>query len=110
MIFWQQEGDGPLSSGTSPSSRTARSTARPAGAAPRRGSRSCTARGGSRRGDELRHRSIVDSEFRGRVVGEAEVAGRPAVVTEVEGSAFRTGRASFELDPDDPLGDGFLLR
>ena len=38
------------------------------------------------------------------------MAGRPAVVTEVEGTAFRTGRASFELDPDDPLGDGFLLR
>ena len=36
--------------------------------------------------------------------------GIPAVVTEVEGSAFRTGRAEFELDPDDPLGEGFLLR
>jgi proline racemase len=43
-------------------------------------------------------------------VGQTEVAGRPAVVTEVEGSAFRTGRADFELDPADPLGDGFLLR
>jgi len=32
------------------------------------------------------------------------------VVTEVEGSAYRTGRATFELDPDDPLGTGFLLR
>ena len=38
------------------------------------------------------------------------MAGRPAVVTEVEGAAYRTGRAAFELDPDDPLGDGFLLR
>ena len=62
------------------------------------------------RGEELRHLSIVGSEFRGRVVGDADVAGRPAVVTEVEGSAYRTGRASFELDPDDPLGTGFLLR
>ena len=62
------------------------------------------------RGDSLRHLSIVGSEFTGRVVGEAEVAGRPAVVTEVEGSAFRTGRSEFELDPDDPLGEGFLLR
>jgi proline racemase len=32
------------------------------------------------------------------------------VVTEVEGSAYRTGRAEWELDPDDPLGEGFLLR
>jgi len=62
------------------------------------------------RGAELRHLSIVDSEFRARVVGDAEVAGIPAVVTEVEGSAFRTGEHSFTLDPSDPLGEGFLLR
>ncbi len=62
------------------------------------------------RGETLRHLSIVGSEFTGRVVGEAKVAGRAAVVTEVEGSAYRTGRAEFELDPDDPLGEGFLLR
>jgi proline racemase len=68
------------------------------------------ARGVLAAGDELRHLSIVGSEFAGRVVGETEVAGRPAVVTEVEGSAYRTGRAAFELDPDDPLGEGFLLR
>ena len=61
-------------------------------------------------GDELRHLSIVDTEFRARIVSETDVAGRPAVVTEVEGSAFRTGRHVFELDPEDPLGTGFLLR
>ena len=43
-------------------------------------------------------------------MGESEVAGLPAVITEVEGSAYRTGRAELELDPDDPLGEGFLLR
>src|SRR5262249_54465104 len=62
------------------------------------------------RGSELVHRSIVGTEFRARVVGEAEVGGRSAVVTEVEGSAYRTGRHVFELDPDDELGTGFLLR
>ena len=62
------------------------------------------------RGDELRHLSIVGSEFRARVVGDAEVAGIPAVVTEVEGSAYRTGEHVFTLDPEDPLGEGFLLR
>jgi proline racemase len=61
-------------------------------------------------GDALTHLSIVGSEFTGRVVATTEVAGRPAVVTEVEGSAYRTGRAEFELDPDDPIGEGFLLR
>jgi proline racemase len=58
----------------------------------------------------LRHLSVVGSEFTGRVVGDAELAGRPAVVTEVEGAAYRTGAATFALDPDDPLGEGFLLR
>ena len=62
------------------------------------------------RGAELRHLSIVGSAFTGRVVGEASVAGRPAVVTEVTGSAYRTGESTFTLDPDDPLGEGFLLR
>ncbi len=57
-----------------------------------------------------RHLSVVGSAFLGRVVADAEVAGRPAVVTEVEGSAFLTGRHEFELDPRDPLGTGFLLR
>ena len=62
------------------------------------------------RGEELRHLSIVGSEFSARVVDDAEVAGIPAVVTEVEGSAYRTGEHVFELDPDDPLSEGFLLR
>jgi proline racemase len=62
------------------------------------------------RGEELRHLSIVGSEFRGSVVGDAEIAGIAAVVTEVEGAAYRTGEHVFELDPDDPLGEGFLLR
>lgn len=52
----------------------------------------------------------MGSEFTARVVGDAEVAGVPAVVTEVEGSAYRTGEHIFTLDPDDPLGAGFLLR
>jgi proline racemase len=62
------------------------------------------------RGEELRHLSIVGSEFRARVVGDADVAGVPAVVTEVEGSAFRTAEHVFTLDPEDPIGEGFLLR
>jgi len=59
---------------------------------------------------ELLHRSVVGSEFRARIVGRTEVAGRPAVVTEVEGSAHATGFHEFVLDPDDELGEGFLLR
>jgi proline racemase len=68
------------------------------------------AAGRIRTGETLRHRSIVDSVFAGRVVGETTVASRPAVVTVVEGSAHLAGRSRFVLDPADPLGTGFLLR
>jgi proline racemase len=61
-------------------------------------------------GEELLHRSVVGSEFRARIVAETEVAGTPAVVTEVEGSAHLTGRHEFVLEPADELGLGFLLR
>ena len=61
-------------------------------------------------GEPLRHLSIVGTEFEGRIVGETEVAGRPAIVTEVAGSAYLTGRHEFVLDAADPLGSGFLLR
>ena len=60
--------------------------------------------------ETLDHDGIVGTRFGGRVVGETEVAGIPAVVTEVEGSAHLTGHHQFILGKDDPLGPGFLLR
>jgi proline racemase len=69
------------------------------------------ARGELATGVRFRHRSIVDSVFDAWVVDEGPtIAGHPSVVTEVEGSAFRTGEALFSLDSRDPLGTGFLLR
>ena len=45
---------------------------------------------------------------RGRVVEDGPAVGRHAtVITEVEGSAYRTGEHTFELDPRDPARDGF---
>jgi proline racemase len=65
-------------------------------------------------GQTLRHDSIIDTTFLGRVVGEVAVEvgaeHRAAVLTEIEGMAYQTGTATFSLDPDDPLGTGFLLR
>jgi proline racemase len=61
-------------------------------------------------GDELRHDSIIGTTFRARAVERVVVHGRPAVVPEVEGMAYRTGEHRFDLDPDDPLGTGFVLR
>ena len=61
-------------------------------------------------GKTLRHESIVGTEFQGRVVEQVRAEGRDAVVTEVDGMAFRTGEHRFVLDPRDPLGTGFVLR
>ena len=61
-------------------------------------------------GQALRHDSIVGTTFLGRVLAATTAEGRPAVLTEVEGMAYRTGSATFFLDPDDPLGTGFVLR
>jgi proline racemase len=58
------------------------------------------------RGETLVHESVIGTRFEGRVVGEA---GR-GVLTEIAGSAHRTGSHEFVLQPDDELGEGFLLR
>jgi proline racemase/trans-L-3-hydroxyproline dehydratase len=60
-------------------------------------------------GAVLTHDSIVGSTFLGRVVGTTEADGRPAVHTEIDGCAYRTGEHAFTLDPRDPL-PGFVLR
>ncbi len=57
-------------------------------------------------GQVLRHDSIVGTTFSARVVDRTP----EGVVTEVEGSAFRTGEHRFVLDPRDALGTGFVLR
>jgi proline racemase len=58
----------------------------------------------------LRHDSIVGTTFEARVVERVRAEGRDAVVSEVEGIAFRTGEHQFVLDPRDHIGTGFVLR
>jgi trans-L-3-hydroxyproline dehydratase len=54
--------------------------------------------------------SIIGSRFTGRVVGETTVGSLAAVIPEVEGRAWITGRHEFVVDPSDPLAAGFLVR
>lgn len=56
------------------------------------------------------HESIIGTTFEGRVLGEIEEAGYPAVRTEIAGRGFLTGFHQFVLDPDDPTAPGFLIR
>ena len=54
-----------------------------------------------------RNDSIVGTTFHARAIGGRRGGG---VLTEVEGTAYRTGEHRFVLDPRDPLGTGFVLR
>jgi proline racemase len=68
------------------------------------------ARGRLAPGAPLVVESLIGTRFAGRIVRTTTVGTIPAVVPEVEGSAFITGRAEFVLDPADPLREGFFLR
>jgi proline racemase len=58
----------------------------------------------------LVHDSIVGTRFLGQVLARTTAEGRAAVVPEVRGTAFPTGEHVFVLDPEDPVGTGFVLR
>ena len=54
--------------------------------------------------------SIIGSTFVGRVVAPLSFGPYAAVIPEVEGRAFITGRNELLIDPGDPLRHGFILR
>lgn len=57
-------------------------------------------------GEVLTHDSIIGTRFLARVAERTD----GAVVPEVTGQAYRVGTCEFELDPADPLAEGFSLR
>jgi proline racemase len=60
-------------------------------------------------GDSMTHASVIGSTFDGRIVRETSVAGRPAVVPAIRGSAWITGVTTVIVDPTDPFPEGYLL-
>jgi proline racemase len=56
------------------------------------------------------HESVTGARFTGRVLRETNVAEYPAVIPEIAGRGYLTGFHTFIIEPDDPLGDGFLVR
>ncbi len=58
---------------------------------------------------EFVNESFIGTRFVGRLVEEATVADRPAVVPTVTGRAWVTGTAQYLLDPSDPFPEGFQL-
>lgn len=67
------------------------------------------ARGQARVDDEIVFRSMLRSEFLGRIESETDLAGRPAIVPSVSGRAWLMGTRQIMLDPTDPWPTGYRL-
>jgi len=55
------------------------------------------------------HEGVLGTLHRGRVVGRTQAGELPAIVTEIEGTAWITGDHTFHVDDDDPLKDGYAI-
>ena len=67
------------------------------------------ARGDIAIGETFLSRSPIDTEFRCRIVDTTLVGGSPAVLPEIAGRAWITGRHEYGLDPTDPFPEGYTL-
>jgi proline racemase len=67
------------------------------------------ARGQVSVGDTLLARSIIGSEFLGRVESETTVGDTPAIHPSITGRAWITGTRQLTLDPGDPWPEGYRV-
>lgn len=54
--------------------------------------------------------SVTGSEFHARALRTAQVGEYGAVVVEVQGQGYYTGKTTLALESDDGLGAGFVVR
>jgi proline racemase len=60
-------------------------------------------------GERYLGRSIIESRFAGLIVEETAVGGLPAIVPEISGRAWISGRSTLKLDAADPWPRGYRL-
>ncbi|MGC3940782.1 trans-3-hydroxy-L-proline dehydratase [Roseobacter sp. EG26] len=60
-------------------------------------------------GETFTARSIINSEFHGRIAETVMLGDTPAIVPEITGRAWITGTHQHMLDPDDPWPEGYRL-
>ncbi len=60
-------------------------------------------------GDTLVGRSIIDSEFLGRIEAQTTVGDRVAIYPSIAGRAWITGSSQLRLDPSDPWPGGYRI-
>jgi proline racemase len=68
------------------------------------------ARGSLKVGESMRIESIIGTRFEVKILETLSYEGMPAVIPEVTGTAYVTGKNEFVIDPNDPLKEGFILR
>lgn len=68
------------------------------------------ARGEIAAGERIVIESVLGTTFGGSVAGTTKFGPYDAVIPEIDGRAWITGRHEFLIHPADPLGKGFLLR
>ena len=61
-------------------------------------------------GESIIIESIIGSTFSVKVVETTTFGNYDAVIPEVSGNAYITGKNTFWINPEDPLKDGFILR
>ena len=60
-------------------------------------------------GDRLTAKSIIGSQFSGRITGTTRVGKHGAILPEISGRAWVTGTHQLLVDPDDPWPTGYRL-
>jgi len=67
------------------------------------------ARGEMQVGDHYLARSIIGSEFLGRIEADTTLGGKPAIIPSISGRAWISGTRTEMLDPGDPWPQGYKL-
>jgi proline racemase len=67
------------------------------------------ARGQLALGEDFVHRSIIGSEFVGRLTELTQVGPHPSVLPTISGRAFVTGRSQWRVDDDDIFPEGYTV-
>jgi 4-hydroxyproline epimerase len=67
------------------------------------------AQGKLKAGDRFVHESYICSQFIGRVEAVGELAGKPAIVPSIQGSAYATGFNTIWIDDAEPFAEGFQV-
>ncbi len=61
-------------------------------------------------GESITIESILGTSFECKVTDTVDYHGFEAVIPEVSGEAYVTGKNTYTIDPDDPLKEGFIFR